>query len=65
MHAQQKICARCGSNFTCQANNIEACQCSTVVLNAAQLHYLKQHWANCVCQPCLIQISQLNLPQQP
>lgn len=65
MQPQQKICARCGQAFACQAYNIQACQCSSVVLTTAQLQYIKQHWADCICLTCLLQISEMNLPLTP
>lgn len=54
-------CPRCKSSFTCNAANIEHCQCWGVALVAQDFAYLRQlgfsaEEAGCLCRDCLVDI---------
>lgn len=56
---EKKICQRCGKMFICMPNNIEKCQCATAKLNEKQRIYLKQHYTDCLCINCLLEIKRI------
>ncbi|MFM8552137.1 MAG: cysteine-rich CWC family protein [Nitrospiraceae bacterium] len=47
----EKICGHCRQSFGCQQEG--GCWCNTVKLSEAQLAWLKQTFANCLCPRCL------------
>ncbi|TAJ23980.1 MAG: hypothetical protein EPO64_10170 [Nitrospirae bacterium] len=47
----QKACGHCHQTFVCQQAG--GCWCGTVKLDPAQLAWIKQKYANCLCPPCL------------
>jgi hypothetical protein len=49
-------CKRCGNVFTCRADQIEKCHCSTVKLHPATLAFLNQTEWGCLCSDCLREI---------
>jgi len=54
-------CPRCKSRFTCNAANIERCQCWGVGLEAQDFAYLRQlgfsaQETGCLCRNCLVDI---------
>jgi Cysteine-rich CWC len=54
-------CPRCKSRFTCNAANIERCQCWGVGLEAQDFAYLRQlgfsaQETDCLCRNCLVDI---------
>lgn len=58
----EKECPLCHTTFTCQAGDIEHCQCSTVTLTASQREALQKQANDCVCNTCLAKQAQ-NLPK--
>lgn len=51
-----KICSRCYKTFECNANNIEACECSQIKPNEKELNFIKENFYDCVCLYCLKEI---------
>jgi len=51
--AETKTCPRCGRPFTCQAEQVERCECASVDLAPSTLRYLHAHYADCLCVACL------------
>ena len=50
-----KNCPKCGSNFKCTAD--ESCFCWVYELNEIQLKALQKIYSDCLCEHCLIKIS--------
>ena len=48
-----KTCPRCGRSFSCMADRIAPCQCLGVTLSEATAQWLKAHYSDCLCVPCL------------
>ena len=51
----QKQCGKCRQAFSCQQTG--GCWCGTVTLDAAQLAWIKQQFANCLCPTCLTAVA--------
>ncbi|WP_425542669.1 cysteine-rich CWC family protein [Wandonia haliotis] len=51
-----KKCSQCGIEFYCNANQIDQCHCSTVILTTEQQELLKQCYDDCLCNSCLMKI---------
>lgn len=51
-------CARCNGTFQCKPFDITNCQCNTVSLTEAELHYLQSKYDDCLCADCLRAIKQ-------
>ncbi|TAJ07831.1 MAG: hypothetical protein EPO61_11935 [Nitrospirae bacterium] len=51
----QKQCGACRQTFTCQQAG--GCWCGTIKLDAAQLAWIKQTFANCLCPTCLAAVA--------
>jgi len=49
----QKQCPQCESLFSCQAENITDCQCSTVLLRKETIQFLSKTCFDCLCKNCL------------
>lgn len=49
----KNVCEACGSNFICQANNIENCFCNKIVLTPEVLQQMKTKFQHCLCESCL------------
>jgi hypothetical protein len=52
----EKKCSKCGVGFNCQ-NETRGCWCEQVTLSIETLHYLKEHYENCLCPQCLQEFS--------
>lgn len=61
--AETKNCPKCYVLFECNADNITACQCSSLTLSLKQRSTLKQIFETCICHHCLLLI-QKELEQQ-
>jgi hypothetical protein len=59
MEGKNKICPRCKKEFTCNAENISACDCSHVILSNETKSYLAKTFYNCLCNNCLLKLNQL------
>ena len=59
MGGKNKICPRCKKEFTCNTENISACDCSQVTLSNETKSYLTKTFYNCLCNNCLLELNQL------
>jgi hypothetical protein len=48
----EKVCSKCLKAFVCQ-NETRGCWCENVNLSHQTLRYLKENFANCLCEACL------------
>lgn len=46
-------CARCGCKFECKSDDIEQCQCNTIILSSEELSFIASKFDNCLCAKCL------------
>jgi Cysteine-rich CWC len=51
-----KQCGRCSANFTC--SHSDGCWCAEVGLTLAQLVWVKQQLAGCLCPDCLVWVKE-------
>jgi len=51
-----KKCAKCGIEFTCELKH--DCWCSKIELTKEQRVQLKNQYLDCLCNNCLIKISE-------
>lgn len=51
----QKTCGHCHQPFACV--QAPGCWCGTVALSEDQLAWIKQTFANCLCQACLAAVA--------
>jgi len=49
-------CAKCGAAFTCKPQG--NCWCNHYQLSTAQLQELKDNYADCLCEGCLILLAE-------
>lgn len=54
-----KHCPRCGKAFECKPGNITQCQCFAILLNQAELNFIKEMYDECLCANCMIRMKQL------
>ncbi len=50
------VCEACGSNFLCEANNIEICFCNKIVLTPEVHQHIKNKFKLCLCESCLLKL---------
>ena len=56
-----KQCPRCKNDFECRVDDISQCQCSAVTLTDEERLYLSQHYNDCLCAKCMVELqSQYN-----
>lgn len=55
----QKTCQRCGSAFSCLANDIAHCACSSIQLSSETKTYLAKTKYDCLCNSCLNELNQM------
>ena len=48
-----KRCPRCNTSFECRHNDIANCHCAGIGLDAQQRAFIKQNYADCLCNSCL------------
>lgn len=53
---ETKYCSACGNTFECKAGSITLCHCYGVPLDGAQRAHISEHYADCLCNVCLIAI---------
>ncbi|MBS1593061.1 MAG: cysteine-rich CWC family protein [Bacteroidetes bacterium] len=51
--SRQTECPRCHRSFTCRADDIAHCECSTVTLTDAERRYIAETHNDCLCADCL------------
>lgn len=49
----KKTCPRCGTPFTCQADQIEHCDCAGVALDDETRQQIELRFEGCLCLRCL------------
>ena len=49
-------CERCKKLFVCNAIDISNCDCTKIKLTQNEIENLKQTYANCLCNNCLIEL---------
>ncbi|MEZ5525500.1 MAG: cysteine-rich CWC family protein [Pseudomonadales bacterium] len=57
----KRCCPRCGAGFECKMGSILICHCSDVQLSEQQTDFIAEHWADCLCHDCLLEISAMQL----
>lgn len=50
---EQKLCPRCNIQFECKVGSIDLCQCNTIVLDEGEKSFIKEHYDDCLCAPCM------------
>lgn len=59
--AKSAICPRCNREFLCQPQNIEACQCSQIVLGQTTLEFImSKGYQGCLCIDCLRELEEMH-----
>ena len=53
---ETKNCPRCNATFECKPGSITQCQCYGIELTAEQKTFLEQHYSDCLCRNCLLQL---------
>ncbi len=48
-------CSKCGKTFTCKPQG--GCWCNNYQLSANQLKELKENYADCLCEDCIISLA--------
>jgi Family of unknown function (DUF5522)/Cysteine-rich CWC len=59
MNGKLKICPRCKKEFTCDAENISACNCSRVLLTNETKTFLANTFFHCMCSHCLVELNEM------
>lgn len=57
MVAVKKICPRCSATFVCTHDAF--CQCVGIMLSDNARAYMREHYSNCLCRNCLIELSKM------
>lgn len=53
----KKKCLRCGEVFECNHDDINNCQCASVILTPQQKKLIRQNYNDCLCHSCLQEIA--------
>ncbi|WP_300659784.1 cysteine-rich CWC family protein [Fluviicola sp.] len=53
---EQVSCPRCHAFFVCKSGSISLCQCTTVSLSVDESHYISNHYSECLCAPCMLEM---------
>ncbi|WP_080734147.1 cysteine-rich CWC family protein [Porphyromonas gulae] len=55
---RRKVCPRCGRGFLCGHDLLDMrCDCRTVQLQSYHFEFLRRHYHDCLCLPCLREIA--------
>ncbi|TNF33205.1 MAG: hypothetical protein EP315_08660 [Gammaproteobacteria bacterium] len=60
----KKSCPRCQQTFQCESSGTRSCPCDRIPLNEAQRDYIANHYSDCLCPNCLVDLSKQYLQQQ-
>ncbi|HMV42459.1 MAG TPA: cysteine-rich CWC family protein [Leptospiraceae bacterium] len=52
-----KTCPACKTEFICNMESIEECQCGKVVLTALQREKIANLYQDCICKNCLVRFN--------
>jgi hypothetical protein len=55
---ETKNCPRCNTGFECKPGSVIQCQCYEVILSIEERAYLEQHYNDCLCKDCLLQLKE-------
>jgi hypothetical protein len=46
-------CPRCKTPFECKFNDIQNCQCNSVLLDDKEREFISQYYNDCLCGNCI------------
>ena len=59
MQGTKQNCSRCDHPIVCKSNDIEACDCSKIVISQETTDHLRKTNFKCLCNNCLTEVDKL------